>query len=160
MTYGWAILVVLIVIGALSYFGVLDPTKLLPDKCNFPAGFYCTDHRIDQGQIQFLLQNGLGKDLLIYEITAVETSANALQNCTTGYLKDSTGTKDGQLLANGGSAAFTLSVDGSAGSCTAATVGVAIGSKYKYELTVTYNFSGGAGFTHTMEGELFSKVEG
>ena len=155
MTYGWAILVVLIVIGALSYFGVLDPTKLLPDKCNFPAGFYCTDHRIDQGQIQFLLQNGLGKDLLIYEITAVETSANALQNCTTGYLTTPGGV-DGQLLANGGSAAFTLDQGGTP--CTAG--GVAIGSKYKYELTVTYNFSGGAGFTHTMEGELFSKVEG
>ena len=37
MTYGWAILVVLVVIGALAYFGVLSPKKLLPDKCLFPA---------------------------------------------------------------------------------------------------------------------------
>ncbi|MBI3036442.1 hypothetical protein HYY73_01620 [Candidatus Woesearchaeota archaeon] len=34
MTYGWAILVVLVVIGALSYFGVLSPSTLLPEKCN------------------------------------------------------------------------------------------------------------------------------
>ena len=33
MTYGWAILVVLIVIGALAYFGVLNPQNLLPEKC-------------------------------------------------------------------------------------------------------------------------------
>ena len=26
MTYGWAILVVLVVIGALAYFGILSPT--------------------------------------------------------------------------------------------------------------------------------------
>jgi len=37
MTYGWAIVVVLAAIGALAYFGVLSPAKLLPDKTNFPA---------------------------------------------------------------------------------------------------------------------------
>ena len=30
LTYGWAILVVLVVIGALAYMGVLDPAKMLP----------------------------------------------------------------------------------------------------------------------------------
>lgn len=41
MTYGWAILVVLAAIAALAYFGVLDPGKLLPERCQFPAGFDC-----------------------------------------------------------------------------------------------------------------------
>lgn len=154
MTYGWAILVVLIVIGALAYFGVLDPTKLLPDKCNFPAGFYCTDHRVEQSKIQFLLQNGLGKDLLIYGITAVETSANILQNCSTTWVNA------GTPLVNGGSATFILNkaTPGGAGAAACSST-VSVGRKYKYDLKVTYNFTGGAGFTHTMEGELFSKVE-
>jgi len=30
MTYGWAILVVLVAIGALAYFGVLNPERFLP----------------------------------------------------------------------------------------------------------------------------------
>ena len=38
MTYGWAILVVLIVIGALAYFGVLDPKRFLPEKCELGPG--------------------------------------------------------------------------------------------------------------------------
>jgi len=38
MTYGWAILVVLVAIGALAYFGVLSPEKLLPEKCLIPTG--------------------------------------------------------------------------------------------------------------------------
>lgn len=38
MTYGWAILVVLVAIGALAYFGVLSPEKLLPEKCVIPTG--------------------------------------------------------------------------------------------------------------------------
>ena len=34
-TYGWAFLIILIMIGALSYFGILSPSKLLPNRCNF-----------------------------------------------------------------------------------------------------------------------------
>ena len=36
-TYGWAILVVLIAVGALAYFGVLDLGKFLPEKFILPA---------------------------------------------------------------------------------------------------------------------------
>jgi len=32
MTYGWAILIVLVAIGALAYFGVLAPDKFLPQN--------------------------------------------------------------------------------------------------------------------------------
>ncbi|MFO8016938.1 MAG: hypothetical protein R6U32_07600 [Candidatus Woesearchaeota archaeon] len=44
LTYGWAILVILVIIGALAYFGVLSPAKLLPDKCEFTAGVECKDY--------------------------------------------------------------------------------------------------------------------
>lgn len=37
MTYGWAIIVVLVAIGALAYFGVLSPNKLLPERTTFAA---------------------------------------------------------------------------------------------------------------------------
>ena len=47
MTYGWAILVVLVAIGSLSYFGVLSPDKFLPSKCTLPAGIACTDFKVD-----------------------------------------------------------------------------------------------------------------
>ena len=38
MTYGWAILVVLVAIGALAYFGVLSPDTFLPEKCVISSG--------------------------------------------------------------------------------------------------------------------------
>ena len=41
MTYGWAILVVLAAVAALAYFGVLSPSRFLPESCTFPAGFSC-----------------------------------------------------------------------------------------------------------------------
>ena len=45
MTYGWAILVVLVAIGALAYFGVLSPEKFLPSSCSLPSGLGCIDHK-------------------------------------------------------------------------------------------------------------------
>jgi len=38
-TYGWAFLVILIMIAALSYFCILSPSKLPPDRCNFGSEF-------------------------------------------------------------------------------------------------------------------------
>ena len=36
-TYGWAFLVILVMIGALSYMGILSPQRFLPKQCLFPA---------------------------------------------------------------------------------------------------------------------------
>ena len=41
MTYGWAILVVLIVFGALIFMGALRFMALVPEKCIAPSGFIC-----------------------------------------------------------------------------------------------------------------------
>ena len=68
MTYGWAILVVLVAIGALAYFGVLSPDRFLPAKCTLPAGIACTDFTITAGAlgaatVDIVLRNGLGFDI-------------------------------------------------------------------------------------------------
>jgi uncharacterized protein (UPF0333 family) len=63
MTYGWAILVVLAAIGALAYFGVLNPSKLIPNKCTLSPGFDFTDCKSTAGTgMQLTLHNGLGAD--------------------------------------------------------------------------------------------------
>jgi len=64
MTYGWAILVVLIAIGALAYFGVLSPEKLLPEKCVIPtgSGLFCADFAAEAGVgIKLKLKNMLSE---------------------------------------------------------------------------------------------------
>ncbi|MFH1134359.1 MAG: hypothetical protein V1735_07790 [Nanoarchaeota archaeon] len=68
MTYGWAILVVLAAIGALAYFGVLNPRNFVPDKCMFPAGLTCTEKPVffdDGDNIDIVLANGLPEDIQI-----------------------------------------------------------------------------------------------
>jgi len=44
MTYGWAILVVLLCIGALAYFGVLDPRKYIPEEVNESSPQFVCEH--------------------------------------------------------------------------------------------------------------------
>jgi hypothetical protein len=61
MTYGWAILVVIAAIAALAYFGVLDPARLLPERCQFPAGMDCIDKAsIKTTTITVALRNNQG----------------------------------------------------------------------------------------------------
>jgi hypothetical protein len=77
MTYGWAILVVLVVIGALAYFGVLNPGRFLPEKCQLPVGLSCTGHvfTVADGGDNMVINNGLGTDITITEIR-VETDTD------------------------------------------------------------------------------------
>lgn len=69
ITYGWAILVVLAAIGALAHFGVLAPSKFLPEKCTLPAGIYCADFKLETNQITIVLLNSMGRDLVLKNIT-------------------------------------------------------------------------------------------
>ena len=43
-TYGWAFLVILVMIGALAYFGILSPDRFLPERCNVGPEFNCDEY--------------------------------------------------------------------------------------------------------------------
>ena len=49
MTYGWALLVLLVAIAALSVAGIIRPEGLLPSYCTFGPGVSCDDcSRVDE----------------------------------------------------------------------------------------------------------------
>ncbi|MFW5746475.1 MAG: hypothetical protein ACOCWQ_02910 [Nanoarchaeota archaeon] len=78
-TYGWAFLVILIMIGALSYFGVLDPSRFLPDKCVASTGFTCGEMtaRTSDNTIRVMLTNSVGKDIDL-EVNATDITATGM----------------------------------------------------------------------------------
>jgi hypothetical protein len=71
MSYGWALLVALIIIAILIYIGVLSPSRFLPDSINFGSGIHVADysisffenHGINMGYFVILIKNGLGRDM-------------------------------------------------------------------------------------------------
>ena len=81
MTYGWAILVVLAAIGALSYFGILNPSKFTPDTCLASSGFACPGKPlVNSSSITFSIVNGLGYSVDLSEgLTTLSTTL--LNNC-------------------------------------------------------------------------------
>jgi len=151
MTYGWAILVVLVVIGALSYFGVLSPATLLPEKCTFPVSMSCVDHEVTGTQLRLILLNGAGRDMIIREISA---SADALglggggEDCSLLPAQEDT------TLRNGQRADFVLSEAAPATACTFRDTGR---DKNRYNITVRYSWLDSRTITHRLNGELLAK---
>ena len=138
MTYGWAILVVLVAIGALAYFGVLSPDKFLPSKCQLPAGIACVDFRVQAGAtptagtIDIILRNGLGFD--------VEAVSVASASCTTVDTTPAT-------IANGDPGSYQVA------GCT-----ITAGSKYSGDINVTYTNSD-TDLVHKVQGTITGRAE-
>ena len=116
MTYGWALLAVLVVIGALAYLGILDVETILPERCTFPVPLNCQDHVVNSETVQLVLLNGAGRGMNVRSIIAeseafpAETSGDENYKCIWTPLSSSgTGTHGGtHLLRNGQSETFTL----------------------------------------------------
>jgi hypothetical protein len=113
MTYGWAILVVLAAIAALAYFGVLSPSKFLPESCTLSptSGMACMDFRIESSTAYLLLMNSGGRDLTINNVT--------VGSCTNSFSVD---------MPDGSSQLFNIT------GCSFGTVG----QKVKADVVISY----------------------
>ena len=115
MTYGWALLAVLVVIGALAYLGILDVETILPERCTFPVPLNCQDHVINNENIQLVLLNGAGRGMDVRSIMAeseafeAEGATDANYKCVwTPISSGETAHLGSHLLRNGQSETFTL----------------------------------------------------
>ncbi len=132
MTYGWAILVVLVAIGALAYFGVLSPDRFLPNKCTLQAGIACIDNKATSTTVTARLTNALG-----YDISAITVAAGG---CGTS--------SSPATLSNGASATYAIT-------CVSSLTS---GSKYSAQLNVSYTVTD-TGITHSNVGQITTRVE-
>ena len=141
MTYGWAILVVLIAIGALAYFGVLNPGRFFPSSCTLMPGLDCTEFKVSSGasQVQLFMRNGLGKSIDFSSLN-IDTNLDNVGDCTA---VDPASISDGALSSQ-------INIAG----CTIGT----IGSGFRANIIGTYTLGGGS-LSHTMLGSLVTKVE-
>lgn len=162
MTYGWAFLVILIMIGALAYFGVLSPTKFLPERCTFGTQFLCKDYLLSYNSgaptVTLRLQNNLGQVIFVTSVDA--TSQEGFGGCTATSLIDSTGNSaldtsgDGSVESISDGEYMDVVLD-----CTD-TGGMTEESKYKVQVNlVYYAATSSSSFSHTVQGEVFANVE-
>jgi hypothetical protein len=136
MTYGWVILVILVAISALAYFGVLNPDKNLPETCIFFPGISCGDFIVDENGVRMIITNGMGKHLNNVTFTVLGDGPCSGDSSTSSELRD--GTK------------VTFEIV-----CTEKPT---TGTAFRRDIQVTY-MEGEDGLVHTKKGNIHSRVE-
>ena len=132
MTYGWALLVVLVAIGALAFFGVLNPGQFLPSSCTITPGISCDDFTANTTTVNVVLRNGMGDGL-----TAVSLTADGV-SCT----------PTSAAMSDGNVTKFA---------CLGTWVSK---EKLKADLVFAYTMgTGGSAIPHSKTGQLVTQVE-
>ncbi len=135
MTYGWAVLVMVISVSVLAYFGVLNLDQFFPEKCSLPYGIICLDHRVESYRVVIVLQNVLGKAITIDKVLVSGNNQQCFDNQSIA-------------LKNDEKAIFTIA------QCNNG----AEGKKFEGAVNVTYTIENE--LTHIVAGILKSKIVG
>ncbi|MGC8478984.1 MAG: hypothetical protein ACP5NE_03625 [Candidatus Micrarchaeia archaeon] len=75
MTYGWAILIISVVLGALYMMGLFNPSTFISSQCIFPAEFSCLNtYMSSNGQLTINIEQSTSSPI---NITAIGCNTNA-----------------------------------------------------------------------------------
>lgn len=97
MTYGWALLIILVAITALAYFGVLNLDQFIPQRCNLPAGITCLNTKATSDSLLLVLHNSMGEDINVtnIRISTCNDSSNVEMLKDNTYIFNLTGCSNG-----------------------------------------------------------------
>ncbi len=162
MTYGWAILVVLVAIAALAYFGVFSPDRWLPTSCTMSPGFSCTEFKLvntdgasgcANGNVMFTVRNGIGTAVervgILLEPT--ETTATCTRATAESFIFDAALPAGNNGMDDG--VAYELNF-----CCDNLNVQSPVGTRWKARISLTYT-KAGESVDHTVLGDIVGKVE-
>lgn len=148
-TYFWVLLSITIVIGALWYFGILNPKSKAPDRCSIGPNIDCKEYLIAEtqdgaGVLRLKLENNFAETLVVtgWELT---TDGNKPITCTGAPFTGSW--EDG------------ATIDVEFKGCDSAGAGFVLGEKSKVNVKMLYRpAKADATFTKAIEGEIFAGV--
>ncbi|MEM4260224.1 MAG: hypothetical protein QXG00_03235 [Candidatus Woesearchaeota archaeon] len=82
-TYGWAVILILVMIGAIAYFGFFKPTNFVSDSCSTGSDLGCSDFVVYNERATLKLINNVGKTINITNVTYINTErGQILGSCT------------------------------------------------------------------------------
>ena len=153
VTYGWAILGVIIAIAALSYFGVFNTTNYTKDMCDFGSQFNCEDYIIHQdGWVALKLRNNFGTAITVtgVDISIDDYKYSCYKYQTTACNTDFTTTvpPDAPCDINPGSVLEIY--------CN--TTAMSLNEKTRVKGNVEFQRAGG-GPAHEQTGEMITEVQ-
>ena len=133
MTYGWAILIIIIVGGVLYYYGVFSPGKLVGESKVGFSKIQVDTWTVDanNNQLLLILENRAGKEINITEFDVGGTT-------TTAWMSN------WEMAAGDRSTSFV----------NVSTPSIDTGESYKWDITVTYYMTDYPGTNFTSSGSL------
>jgi len=141
-TYGWALLVVLVAIGALTYFGVIDTSRWIPSNLEFSEGISPGQYKIDEGHFTFSILNNFGYDIQVLGYSVESTEGSDFE-CS-----------GGETLANSVTIINGETYDFHVVDCTGATPK----QRFKADIVLTYAKEGES-IMHDLKGSVQTVVE-
>ncbi len=158
MTYGWAILVIVIVLAALLYLGVFNIGTRTPDQCNFPVGVLCTSAKVTTTNIGMTLNNGLGAKMYVCQVVCDDSLADVTELEASSYgLGGAAGacTTNLAIIDVGQSKSLTQT-----GTCSDLTgTAVDLGAKYRGKLFLTYYLLGDSDSPRVTQGTMEAVIQ-
>lgn len=155
-TYGWALLVILMMIGAISYFGIVDPSKFVPSRCTTSPEFGCVDYKIDgpTDMVSLQLKQGVGKTIFFERFTCTYSDVTP-EVSVNGQFRIR-----GSLLSTGSAWAPRDTVDATCDFLPTSGIAAQRGEKVKIIYELTYKLSSGSNnLNHTAHGEVYAEVQ-
>lgn len=147
-TYGWAFILILSVVGILTYFQT-SPSKSLPERCTFSTEVTCNAWQITNaggvGTLNLRLTNSIGDN-----VTLLDDSITILRNGGGDLGCDPLLAGGAQMQWGAGETqTFTLSNCGNMG-------GYQVGQKEKVKVIIRYHKD--PSFPHEVYGDIFTLV--
>lgn len=84
MTYGWAILILAVVLAALFLLGVFNPSQYANEVCSFQSGFSCTSYYMNPNGL--FIMNIIPETSTPINVTAVGCNQNSTAVTTTSIV--------------------------------------------------------------------------
>lgn len=138
-TYGWAILMLTIMIGVLTYYGVVNPKTFVPSRCVLGPEFACEDYMILQdGSLRMLFKVNIPEGVEKLNITC-----NYEENSSTSVESDFSEVQFGkiELICNPNMGDNAYNID----------------DLKKIKLDIDYILGGGT-YWHNTGGEVIRRV--
>ena len=144
LTYGWAILIIIIVGASLYSLGIFTPGQWTGRRQTGFAQFRVTDFKLDtDGNLTIILQNQVGKPITLDSVNATLKQVMCSE--------DSGSPIGGSILPN---SIYTVVLECGSGSDWKMPL------KSSYSITLDFHYTDGdSGLTHIDSGSLFGAVE-
>ena len=148
-TYGFAIVIASAAIGAMSYFNVLHPSVLLPERCSFQVSVNCVDFEIQPNQLSIILQNSANRGMIVRDVSV---SSDALGKGSGGEDCSLAPAAQDIIFRINQKTRFDMVEEFPTGACTFRDTGR---YKNKYNITLHYSWADSQKINHRISGELY-----